>query len=621
MRVTKQEVADATGLQDVEGLTELTLANKYVHEVGFVAKMRDLRDLNLAFNELESIDDLCRNTELCRLNVAHNKLRSLAGIESMAQLRSIRASNNRLRRVQPLAACRSLEECWLQQNKLADLVAVVDTLRSLPKLRNLVLMGNPCCDRAEYRAWVISQLPSLQLLDGQDVAEERSTLGDGPAPQLGQLSSTDLDVVDHSGSSDEDSDAAAEADGDAGPKLRRGEWTVTDARGKKVHMAARKNKHTTRDDNTAGGARRRSGVAQTRDYDYGLPQQGGRAPSCSPQDELRQALAGLRKWTEAALPVVERFTAAIAVSVAPPETDASVSARARSRSRHTPREQTRESLASHRKASNAATETCRRLQRAAAHAVSEAAPSLRLADEMMNRIEVANSTSTERGLGRSGETKNKNENGGGSANSPRDSPEQRRRKQSARRAASVQSHRVGGANWNPSTRSVSNSRGRSAGNELERSTPRSPQGTGRRPKSTSRTGSNTRGSSSTAGSRRQLSRTTSSSRRSTSTAASRRERPRQPPPQPPQRQPQQQVKKASAAALALDQVRNSDLLTARICACEINLQCVGAFVDSLCLTLTQALIRISKRSAWRRQRAHPTQAKPETEKRCVHIPV
>eukprot|EP01047_Picozoa_sp_COSAG01_P133913 COSAG01_NODE_63977_length_278_cov_0.581006_1_plen_27_part_10 len=27
MRVTKQEVADATGLEDVEGLTELTLAN------------------------------------------------------------------------------------------------------------------------------------------------------------------------------------------------------------------------------------------------------------------------------------------------------------------------------------------------------------------------------------------------------------------------------------------------------------------------------------------------------------------------------------------------------------------------------------------------------------------
>ena len=35
MRVTRAEVAEATGLQHVEELTELSLANKYIHMARF----------------------------------------------------------------------------------------------------------------------------------------------------------------------------------------------------------------------------------------------------------------------------------------------------------------------------------------------------------------------------------------------------------------------------------------------------------------------------------------------------------------------------------------------------------------------------------------------------------
>ena len=571
MRVTRAEVAEATGLQHVEELTELSLANKYVHELGFVAKMRHLRDLNLAFNELESIDDLRRNnTELRRLNVAHNKLRSLAGTETMTQLRSIRASNNRLRGLQSLAACRALEECWLQHNKLADLVAIVDALRALPNLRDLVLMGNPCCEMPEYRAWVISQLPALQLLDGQDVGEERAALGDGPAPQLGQLCSTDLAVADHSGSSDEDSDTEQDDDAGGGPQLRRGEWTVTDARGQKVHMS-RRSKHTKKAKSAIKTATRRSGVQQVRDYDYGL--QGGVEPSSSPRDELRQALAGLRKWTDASLPVVERFAAAMAVIATPPGADTSASARARSRSRHTPREQTRAggALASHRKASNAATETCRRLQRAATHAVSEAAPSLRLAEELLQQ------RATKPSSGKEGEPGNAPTQR--SLSSPRGSPGQRPRK---RPAASVRSQM-------DEARSVSNSRARGAVNGLRSInrpagiSPRSPQLAGKRTKSTSekreaqkRAGSNGRGSSGGGNSRGNPSHAaTSSSTRSSSTSRDRQMTPPHSPPQPLQPEPQQQqqqdrrISAAEHAATILDQVRNSytaTLLNIGVCA-------------------------------------------------------
>ena len=151
MRITKQEVIDATGLAAVEQLSELSMANKYVHEVGFVAKMPALRELNLAFNELASVEDLCKNAALEQLNVSHNALRSLGGLEALARLTTLRASHNRLRDVRDLAQCFALEECWLQSNRLIDLEAVVESLRALPRLHCLVLLGNPVCERAEYR--------------------------------------------------------------------------------------------------------------------------------------------------------------------------------------------------------------------------------------------------------------------------------------------------------------------------------------------------------------------------------------------------------------------------------------------------------------------------------------
>ena len=287
MRITRQEVLDATGAAAaaVEQLTELSMANKYVHEVGFVAKMAALRELNLAFNELTSAEDLCRNAALEQLNVSHNSLRSLEGLGALAQLRTLRASHNRLREVRPLAQCRSLEECWLQSNRLIDLEAVVEALRALPRLRCLVLLGNPVCERAEYRAWVISQLPNLETLDGQPVAEERSQRGDAPAPQLGRLSPTALDVLDHSGSDDD------EVGGGGGDQLRRGEWTVTDSRGQKVHMGKHKNKAARK---AAAPPRR-----VHRGYDYGLQSSSTPTPrELRPAEELRQALAGLKVfWT------------------------------------------------------------------------------------------------------------------------------------------------------------------------------------------------------------------------------------------------------------------------------------------------------------------------------------
>ena len=366
MRVTKQEVMDLTGAAEgaVAALPELILANKFVHELGFIAKMSELEDLNLAFNELASIEDLARNVSLECLNVAHNRLGSLDGVAPLVRLRSLNASHNRIRDVAPLAHCLQLQECWLQNNRLADLGAVVQSLRPLQSLTSLVLQGNPCVQRSGYRPWVISQLPQLRLLDGRDVADEREQQAAAEPVELGRLSPS-LAVVDHSGSSDEECTPTS-----GGGLLRRGEWQVTDSRGQTVLMGREKKQVKKKK------AQARAKAARTRRDYLGSP----RGMPLTPREELLDALAGARAWRDAAVPVADRLAAAVVAAMA----DGAPSGRG-----------SRRSPSPHlSKAAAGSNETCRRLQRAAASVCNEALPALRLGEDLARRLQPNGSSST-----------------------------------------------------------------------------------------------------------------------------------------------------------------------------------------------------------------------------------
>ena len=159
---------------------------------------------------------------------------------------------------------------------------------------------------------------------------------------------------------------------------------MTDSRGQKVHMGKQKKKKK------PAAPPRRAAPAVRRDY--GLQQDASSSRprgELTPADELRQALAGLKEWKEAATPVAERFAAAVAAAVnvsAAAGTDGSATGRARSRARNTPRERARAGGQSDAKTASAAAETCRRLQRAATNATTEAAPSLRLAEDLVKQL-------------------------------------------------------------------------------------------------------------------------------------------------------------------------------------------------------------------------------------------
>lgn len=105
-------------------------------------------------------------------------LRSLPNVEVLA------LSVNKVRTLADVAHCRSLKELYLRKNLIADL-REVRYLASLPALRVLWLLDNPCASSPYYRPYVLKVLPHLEKLDNVEVSpQERAEAASLPIEQL-----------------------------------------------------------------------------------------------------------------------------------------------------------------------------------------------------------------------------------------------------------------------------------------------------------------------------------------------------------------------------------------------------------------------------------------------------
>jgi hypothetical protein len=88
-------------------------------------------------------------------------------------LQSINANHNELTSLRYLPWLRNAHTVQIAHNRFQDSGDVVRELKNkCPQLRHLTLMPNPCCPanmspdlHASYRAYVVSQLPTLDVLD------------------------------------------------------------------------------------------------------------------------------------------------------------------------------------------------------------------------------------------------------------------------------------------------------------------------------------------------------------------------------------------------------------------------------------------------------------------------
>ncbi|KAL7674785.1 hypothetical protein ACOME3_001060 [Neoechinorhynchus agilis] len=121
-----------------------TLEEISLHHLGIERWCPDLKILLLQGNVIRRIENMSRLKHLQYLNLALNCIQTIENLEE----------------------CEALEKLDLTLNFIADLKSV-SKLRANENLRELHLIGNPCCDYDQYRMYVIKVLsPKLNVLDG-----------------------------------------------------------------------------------------------------------------------------------------------------------------------------------------------------------------------------------------------------------------------------------------------------------------------------------------------------------------------------------------------------------------------------------------------------------------------
>ncbi|KAF0297299.1 Nischarin [Amphibalanus amphitrite] len=117
-------------------LTSLDLSTNAIEQVGHLAALPALRHLDLSNNCLSELPDLhTRLGNVTRLQLSQNRISSLA----------------------PFARVLSLVQLDLSFNQVRDLEEVA-SLRGLPCLEDLSLVGNPVTDAIDYRARALERL-------------------------------------------------------------------------------------------------------------------------------------------------------------------------------------------------------------------------------------------------------------------------------------------------------------------------------------------------------------------------------------------------------------------------------------------------------------------------------
>mmetsp|Transcript_18300 Transcript_18300/g.25708 ORF Transcript_18300/g.25708 Transcript_18300/m.25708 type:complete len:197 (-) Transcript_18300:73-663(-) len=139
-------------LNDLTACTHLGLSTNCIDRIQPLPGLKNLKILSLGRNvirKFEKLDDVASTLE--QLWVSYNQIDKLDGLANMRELQVLYMSNNSIK---------TFDELY--------------KLKDLPKLNEILLIGNPIYDDQtveERRAQVIKRLPNLKKLDAVIVSE------------------------------------------------------------------------------------------------------------------------------------------------------------------------------------------------------------------------------------------------------------------------------------------------------------------------------------------------------------------------------------------------------------------------------------------------------------------
>jgi hypothetical protein len=160
------------GVFSLVSLRKLSLSNNFLTGrlapgAGMAWDM--LTDLDVSCNSLASLEGVGYLPSLRRLNGSCNELVELPlEIGSLRFLESLSVQGNRLRSLNGLKRCPALAHLNAMGNGIAGLKGVVAVLRSIPALREVVLLDNPVAAELHYTV-ALMDIPQLRNVDGAEV--------------------------------------------------------------------------------------------------------------------------------------------------------------------------------------------------------------------------------------------------------------------------------------------------------------------------------------------------------------------------------------------------------------------------------------------------------------------
>lgn len=148
LRIVDKKVTEIDdGLLQLKNLKQLTLSANLIKSIDSKKLPKGLQELELAANQISDISALCVcPPPLIHLGLSYNLISSITG-----HMKS--------------TSWPHLLSLDLSFNNLADLYHTINVLKMLPKLKNLVLQGNPLALVPGYRGYTIDSIRQLTILD------------------------------------------------------------------------------------------------------------------------------------------------------------------------------------------------------------------------------------------------------------------------------------------------------------------------------------------------------------------------------------------------------------------------------------------------------------------------
>ncbi|GFS17733.1 leucine-rich repeat-containing protein C10orf11 homolog [Elysia marginata] len=141
--------------------------------------------LSLAYSDLTDLppDVIAKHgNSILELDLSHNKISDLRFLMELPNIRSLVLDHNSVTSQVKMPLCRDLHTLWVNHNRIQNLGFFLQTIaKNCPSLRILSMMNNEAAPSyfnggtyqqyVDYRYFVISSLPNLEVLDYSPVTD------------------------------------------------------------------------------------------------------------------------------------------------------------------------------------------------------------------------------------------------------------------------------------------------------------------------------------------------------------------------------------------------------------------------------------------------------------------